>query len=55
MIDTAIAQGFMSEQCRNLMIVSDNPQEIFDFFDNYKPFEYNKYDFLDTSGGGKDE
>ena len=55
MIDTAIAQGFMSEQCRNLMIVSDNPQEIFDFFDNYKPFEYNKYDFLDTARGDKDE
>lgn len=46
MLDAAIKKGFMSEACRNLMFVSSDPQEIIDYFANYKPFEYDKYGFL---------
>ena len=48
MMETGIEKGFMSEKCRKLFFVSDNPQEILDYFNNYKAFEYNKYDYLDT-------
>ncbi len=48
MMETGIEKGFMSDKCRKLFFVSDNPQEILDYFNNYKAFEYNKYDYLDT-------
>ncbi|MGN0489644.1 MAG: TIGR00730 family Rossman fold protein [Ruminococcus sp.] len=48
MMETGIEKGFMNDKCRKLFFVSDNPQEILDYFNNYKAFEYNKYDYLDT-------
>lgn len=51
MMEKGIEKGFMSDKCRKLFFVSDKPQEILDYFSNYKAFEYNKYDFLDTKKG----
>ncbi len=50
MMETGIEKGFMSDKCRELMLVSDNPREILDYFNNYEAFEYEKYDFLNSKG-----
>lgn len=57
MLNTAIENGFMTSQCKKLMFISDNPQEILDYFADYKPFSYDKYNFLkadEETDNGKD-
>lgn len=44
MLERAVSEGFMSEKCLKLFFISDNKDEIFKYFDNYKPFSYDKYE-----------
>ncbi len=44
MLKKAAGKGFMSEKCMKLFFVSDNKEDIFDYFDNYEPFLYDKYE-----------
>lgn len=44
MLNKAVNEGFMSEKCLKLFYVSDNEKDILDYFDNYKPFSYDKYE-----------
>ena len=47
LMDSAIAQNFMADKFRGLYFVTDSPDEIFDYIDNYKPVTYDKYGFLE--------
>ena len=47
LMETAISQNFMSEKCRELYYVTDSSDKVFDFIDNYKPYSYDKYEFLE--------
>lgn len=49
MLDVAVENGFLTADCKKLMLVTEDPGEIFEYFNNYKPFEYDKYDFLKTN------
>lgn len=49
MMETGITKGFMSDKCRKLFFVSDNPEEILGYFKDYEPFEYDKYNFLNLN------
>ena len=51
MIDTAIAENFMDEKCRNLYYVSDSADKVFEYLSEYKPYSYNKYEFLEQEEG----
>lgn len=44
MLENAVSEGFMSEKCMKLFFVSDNKDAILDYFENYKPFSYDKYE-----------
>lgn len=43
MLETAIEQEFMSEECRKLYFIGENKEEIFEYLDNYQAFSYDKY------------
>ncbi len=43
MLNTAVEEGFMSEKCLKLFFVGHSEDEIFDYIDNYNPFQYSKY------------
>jgi len=47
LIDTAITQNFMSEKCRNLYFVTDSADGVFNYINEYKPYSYDKYEFLE--------
>ncbi|MBR1731424.1 MAG: TIGR00730 family Rossman fold protein [Ruminococcus sp.] len=47
LIDTAIAENFMAEKCRNLYYVTDSADKVFEYINDYKPYSYNKYEFLE--------
>ena len=47
MLETAVSQGFLSENCLKLCFVSDNPEEILRYIEKNDRFSYNKYDFLE--------
>ena len=44
MLDNAVKNGFMTEDCNLLYTVAKTEQEVFDQLENYVPFSYNKYD-----------
>ena len=47
LIKTATAQNFMDKKCRNLYHVTDSADKVFEYLENYKPYSYNKYEFLE--------
>lgn len=47
MMNNAVAQGFMSEECNRLYTVADTEAQLFEQLENYKPYSYNKYNFLE--------
>lgn len=53
MLDNAVKNGFMTEDCNRLYTVAQTEQEVFDQLDNYVPFSYNKYDYLEQNGEDK--
>ncbi len=55
MLDAAINEKFMSEDCRLLYTVANTEEEVFAQLEDYSPYSYNKYEFLekdkeDTNG-----
>lgn len=53
MLDNAVKNGFMTEDCNLLYTVAKTEQEVFDQLENYVPFSYNKYDYLEQNGEDK--
>ena len=47
LIETAIAENFMAEKCRNLYYVTDSADRVLEYLNDYKPFSYDKYEFLE--------
>lgn len=47
MMDAAIAHNFMADKCRDLYFVTDSADRVFEYIDEYKPYIYDKYEFLD--------
>ncbi len=43
LVDTAIAENFIREQHRNLILVSSNPKSLLDLMSNYKPINVEKW------------
>lgn len=50
MLDNAVKNGFMTDNCNRLYTVAKTEQEVFEQLDNYVPFTYNKYDYLEQNG-----
>ena len=50
MLDNAVKNGFMTDDCNRLYTVAKTEQEVFEQLDNYVPFTYNKYDYLEQNG-----
>jgi hypothetical protein len=46
MMQAAVEQQFMSDDCHNLYSVADTEEQVFEQIENYKAFTYNKYSFL---------
>ncbi len=46
MLQSAVDENFMSDNCNRLYTVADTEEQIFEQLENYKPFSYNKYDYL---------
>lgn len=44
MMEYAVEQKFLSENCYLLYEVCRTPQEIFEYIETYKPYSYDKYD-----------
>ncbi len=44
MLERAVSEGFMSQKCFKLFFVSDSKDEILEYFNNYVPFSYDKYE-----------
>ncbi|MBR4972920.1 MAG: TIGR00730 family Rossman fold protein [Clostridia bacterium] len=40
MLNTAVKQGFMTEKSKELVPAFDNPKELIEYFQNYKPEEH---------------
>lgn len=49
MMQNAVDEGFMSNDCNRLYSVAKNEEEVFEQIKNYVPFTYNKYNFIDWS------
>lgn len=49
MMQGAIDEGFMSDECNRLYTVAAAEDEVFEQLKNFVPFSYNKYNFLDWS------
>lgn len=47
LMEEAIAHNFMDEKCRKLYFVTDSSDKVFEHINNYTPFSYNKYEFLE--------
>ncbi len=59
MLDVIIEERFMTDKCRALFKVCDTAEEIFAYLEEYEPFTYNKYEFLQNAdinenNGGKE-
>ena len=50
MLDNAVAENFMTDDCNRLYTVADTEEEVFEQLENYTPFSYNKYDYLNQKG-----
>lgn len=46
MLDNAVKNGFMTDDCNQLYTVAETEQQIFEQLDNYVPFSYDKYNYL---------
>ncbi len=46
MMDNAVEQNFMTDDCNKLYTVADTEEELIDQLENYVPYSYNKYDYL---------
>ncbi len=46
MLDHAVEQNFMTDDCNRLYTVAETEDEVFDQLENYVAFSYNKYDYL---------
>lgn len=46
MLDNAVEENFMTDDCNRLYTVADTEEEIFEQLEGYVPFSYNKYDYL---------
>ncbi len=44
LIESAVAQNFMSEKCVQLYHITDSADGVFEYLESYKPFSYDKYD-----------
>lgn len=47
LIDAAISENFMDEKCRSLYFVTDSADKVFEHLENYTPYSYDKYGFLE--------
>lgn len=47
LIDSAISQNFMADKFRGLYFITDNADKVFEYIEDYKPFSYDKYEFLE--------
>lgn len=50
MLENAVSQEFMSEDCNRLYTVADTEEQIFEQLEAYKPYSYSKYEFLNDKG-----
>ena len=46
MLDNAVKQNFMSDDCNKLYTVANTEEEVFEQLENYVSYSYNKYDYL---------
>ena len=46
MMDNAVKNKFMTDDCKRLYSVADTQEEVFEQLENYVPFSYNKYNFV---------
>ena len=46
MLDNAVQQNFMSDDCNKLYTVANTEEEVFEQIENYVSYSYNKYDYL---------
>lgn len=46
MMQNAVDNGFMTDDCNRLYTVADTEEQVFEQLENYKPYSYNKYNFL---------
>lgn len=54
MMDNAVKNKFMTDDCKRLYSVADTQEEVFEQLENYVPFSYNKYNYIyegDKSNG----
>jgi hypothetical protein len=47
MLQNAVDEGFMTDDSHKLYTVAQTEEEIFAQLEDYKPYQYNKYNFLD--------
>ena len=47
LIETAISENFMADKFRNLYFVTDSADKVFEYINDYKPYSYDKYEFLE--------
>lgn len=48
MLENSVKENFMSDYCNKLYSVANTEEEIFEQLENYTPYSYNKYNFLDS-------
>lgn len=53
MMNSAVEAKFMTDESNRLFTVAYTQQEVFEQIDNYVPFQYNKYNYL--NGEGEDD
>ena len=46
LMEAAIAQNFMADKCHDLYFVTDSADRVFEYINDYKPYSYDKYEFL---------
>ncbi|MBQ7504468.1 MAG: TIGR00730 family Rossman fold protein [Ruminococcus sp.] len=49
LMESAISQKFMADKFRALYFVADSADTVFDYLENYKPYSYDKYEFLEEN------
>lgn len=47
MFEAAISENFMSDKCRGLYAVTDSAEKVFEYLNDYEPYSYSKYEFLE--------
>lgn len=50
MMNRAVEEKFMSDDCQRLYTVAKTEEEVFDQIENYVEYSYDKYGFLKTGG-----